>query len=44
LAPDRRIQASRAARALAEHYSEERNWREMRAIFEKEMLEREAAA
>jgi len=44
LAPDRRAQASRAARALGEHYSAERNWSEMRAIFEKKMLEREAAA
>ncbi len=44
LAPDRRAQASRAARALAEHYSKERNWREMRAIFEKSINEREAAA
>jgi UDP-glucose:(heptosyl)LPS alpha-1,3-glucosyltransferase len=35
LEPDRRAQASRAARTLAEHYSAERNWREMRAIFEK---------
>ncbi len=43
LAPDRRAQASRAARALGEHYSAERNWSEMRAIFEKKILEREAA-
>jgi UDP-glucose:(heptosyl)LPS alpha-1,3-glucosyltransferase len=41
---ERRMQASRAARALAERYSEERNWREMRAVFEKTILEREAPA
>jgi UDP-glucose:(heptosyl)LPS alpha-1,3-glucosyltransferase len=35
LDPDRRAQASLAARTLAEDYSTERNWREMRAIFEK---------
>ena len=35
LDPDRRAQASLAARALAEDYSTERNWREMRAVFEK---------
>jgi UDP-glucose:(heptosyl)LPS alpha-1,3-glucosyltransferase len=44
LEPDRRAQASKAARVLAEHYSEEKNWREMRAIFEKSIVEREAAA
>jgi UDP-glucose:(heptosyl)LPS alpha-1,3-glucosyltransferase len=44
LAPDRRARASRAARALAERYSEERNWMEMRAIFEKSIVAREAAA
>jgi UDP-glucose:(heptosyl)LPS alpha-1,3-glucosyltransferase len=44
LEPDRRAQASRAARALAEHHSEERNWKEMRAIFEKSIFERKALA
>jgi len=44
LEPDRRARASRAARALAERYSEERNWSEMRAVFEKTILEREAPA
>jgi UDP-glucose:(heptosyl)LPS alpha-1,3-glucosyltransferase len=44
LASDRRAQASRAARVLAEHYSEEKNWKEMRAIFEKTIVEREATA
>ena len=40
---ERRVQASRAARALAEHYSEEKNWREMKAIFEKSIVEQEVA-
>lgn len=35
LEPDRRAQASRNARTLAERYTAERNWREMRAVFEK---------
>jgi len=35
LEPERRAQASKAARTLAEQYSTARNWREMRAIFEK---------
>jgi UDP-glucose:(heptosyl)LPS alpha-1,3-glucosyltransferase len=35
LDPDRRAQASLAARTLAEDYSNEKNWREMRAVFEK---------
>ena len=35
LDPKRREEASRAARALAEEHSTERNWREMRAVFDK---------
>ncbi|OGP92899.1 MAG: hypothetical protein A2156_10085 [Deltaproteobacteria bacterium RBG_16_48_10] len=37
LDPNRRAQASVAARTLAEQYSTEKNWREMRAVFEKIM-------
>ena len=40
LDPDRRREASKAARILAEEYSTEKNWREMKAIFEKEISER----
>jgi len=35
LDPKRREEASRAARTLAEEHSTERNWREMRAVFDK---------
>lgn len=35
LDPERRAKASLAARTLAENYSTERNWREMKAVFEK---------
>jgi len=35
LEPDRRAEVSRNARTLAERYTAERNWREMRAIFQR---------
>jgi UDP-glucose:(heptosyl)LPS alpha-1,3-glucosyltransferase len=44
LDPSQRERASLAARALAEDHSTERNWREMKAIFEKGVSERKASS
>ena len=44
LDPNRRGEASIAARALAEDHSSERNWREMKAIFKTAISKREALA